>query len=124
MALNHKRMKLTIKEALEQGYTKCGYDSTEWQSLMEIEEMNPVDFEQQKIVLADKQSNYSSVDQDDVRGSLADIISYRRSDETNDDTSNVYDTIMSLDFTSTVTQINEALKAHPYWFMTKIELIP
>jgi len=118
-------MKLTIKEALEQGYIKCGYDEREWQSLMDIEDLSPDDFNNdKKIILADKESQSTLVDSEYLKDLLADNISSMHQDEIGDDTDSVYDSIKAIEFESTAVIINNTLSVHRYWNLTEIELIP
>lgn len=120
-------MKLTVKEALAQGYTKCGFDQTDWQTVMEIEDMSAVDFETPiltKIVVFSKESTHPDVSEERLKEIVADNVNDSWEDETGDDTNKVYDTIMSVDFSSIHKLLNDALSSHQCWFATDIELIP
>lgn len=121
-------MKLTVKEALEQEYTKCGYELQEWQSLYEVSDFdNPGEFEQhynRKMVLFSKDSYSPSIDADTIKDLLAEHIACNHADETGDDTDNVEDSVRELDFDPTAKMINEKLSKAVYWKATDIELIP
>lgn len=123
-----KTEQLTVKEALEQGYTKCGYAGTEWQSALDITELDESDFVKEdwrgELVLMSKQSSHPTFSVDQIKELLAETISERHSDETGDDTDNVYDTIMALDFTATADMIEKALSGCPFWWVTDIRLVP
>lgn len=120
--------KLTVKEALEQGYTKCGYELAEWQTLLEVSDFaNPAEFEEhwnKKMVLFSKNEYHPSIDADTIKELLAEHIAINHADETGDDTDNVEDSIKELDFEPTAKLINEKLQSVSYWTATNIQLIP
>lgn len=119
-------MKLTIKQALEQGYTKAGTDASGWQHLHDIEDLSPVDFEgRTKYFLADKEAQYHMREAKDLAEMVADRISDDYADETGcDDVHNILEQIKALDFSSINQQINMVMSEYPYWTLTKIELVP
>lgn len=119
-------MKLTIKEALEQGYTKVGTDASGWQSLYELSELSSVDFEgNTKYFLADKEAQYHLRNSKDLAEMVADRISDDFADETGrDDVNDIFEAIKTIDFTSVCQKINYVMTSHPYWALTKIQLIP
>jgi len=120
-------MKLTVKEALEQGYTKCGFDQTDWQTVMEISDMKSCDFETpmlSKLVVFSKESTCPDVSEQRLKEIIADQVSDNWSDETGDDTSSVFDKIMSVDFSEIHEKLTNALSEYQCWFATDIELIP
>lgn len=120
--------KLTVKEALEQGYTKCGYELAEWQTLQDVEDfLNPEEFEDwgnRKMVLFSKDSYSPSIDAETIKDLLAEHIACNHADETGDDTDNVEDSVRELDFESVAKMINEKLSTTSYWKATDIQLIP
>lgn len=117
--------KLTVKEALKQGYAYFGKDQGEFQHLHSIEVITEADFEDGPQMLAEKESYYSpSISPEEIAETLADIMSNQCGDETGDDTDDVYDTVKALDFTAAVNIINEALKHKKYYKLTTIQLIP
>lgn len=119
-------MKLTIKEALEQGYTKVGTDASGWQHLYDISDLSEVDFEDgAKYFLADKETQYHMRNSKDLAEMIADRISDDYADETGcDDVNGILEQIKSIDFSSVCQKINHVMSEYPYWHLTKIELIP
>lgn len=119
-------MKLTIKEAIEHGFTKCGTDSSGWQHLYNIDDLSPVDFEgKTKYFLADKEAQYHMRQTKDLAEMIADRISDDYADETGcDDVSGIFDQIKEIDFSSVNQKINYVMTQYPYWNLTKIQLVP
>lgn len=117
--------KLTVKEALEQGYVYFGKDNGEFQFVHRIECISEADFEDGPQLLAEKESYYSpSISPEEIAETLADVIWNQCGDETGDDTDDVYDIVKSLDFSAAANLINEALKGKKYYKLTNIQLIP
>lgn len=117
--------KLTVKEALEQGYIYFAKDQGEFQHLHRIEGITEADFEDGPQMLAEKDSYYTpAVSSEEIAETLADIVYSQCGDETGDDTDDVYDIVKSLDFTDAANRINEALKYKKYYKLTSIQLIP
>lgn len=119
-------MKLTIREALEQGYTKAGTDASGWQHLYDIEDLSSVDFEgKTKYFLADKEAQYHLRETKDLAEMIADRISDDYADETGcDDVNDILEQIKAIDFSSVNQKINYVMTQYPYWNLTKIELVP
>ena len=120
-------MKLTIKEALAQGFTKCGYEQTDWQMCMDIEDMTEQDFEdadRTRILLFSKESTCPDVSEGTIRDIIADQVSDRWADETGDDTDTVLEKIKAVDFSGIHKLLTEALSTHQCWFATDIQLVP
>lgn len=119
-------MKLTIKEALEQGYTKVGTDASGWQHLYELSDLSAVDFEgNTKYFLADKEAQYHLRNTKDLAEMIADRISDDFADETGcDDVDAIFQELKAIDFSAICQKINYVMTSHPYWTITKIQLIP
>lgn len=121
--------KLTVKEAIEQGYTHCGYDTGEWQHVRDITKLDPDDFsnEYRRLVLCDPRPSYTGISADDIREVLAERVQNIRQDETADDTDNCSDAVNEMELTPfrvLADAINEKLKSEPYYTLTDIELTP
>lgn len=120
--------KLTVKEALEQGFTKCGYEAQEWQSLWDVIDFsNSQEFDEhynRKMVLFSKDAYHPSIDADTIKDLLAEHIACNHADESGDDTDNVEDSVRDLDFESTAKMINDRLQSVDYWKATNIQLVP
>lgn len=118
--------KLTVKEALEQGYDKCGYDGTDFQHLMTISELNQEDFENNyrgKIVIASNEPNYVTIDKSEIMDFLTD----RYFDESPDD--DLADITACFDEETEkierfVNEINDIFRKKEWFYLTSIELIP
>jgi V8-like Glu-specific endopeptidase len=120
-------MQLTVKEALEQGYTKFGFDGREWQSALDLQtDIDADTFSGQsgKPLLFHKEEYHPGIDAESIKDLLADHIACNHYDETGDDTDNVEDAVRELDFESVAEMINEKLLSTTYYKLTDIELIP
>jgi len=118
--------KLTVKEALEQGYTKVGTKTNDWQSLVDLEDIKDFDSRETTFYLADKKSNSPSTSVEDIKELLVEHISVNHSDETGDDTDDVYDLLNAIElseFEPLVEKINKVLEAKTYHWLTDIQLI-
>lgn len=118
-------MKLTLKEAKEQGYTKVGTDAGGWQSLYDIDDLSAVDFEgNTKYFLASKETQYHFRNTKDLAEMIADRISDDFADETGcDDVQGIFEELKAIDFSAICQKINYVMTSHPYWTLTKIQLI-
>jgi len=118
-------MKLTIKEALEQGYQHCGYAGHDYQIVMQIDDLIPDDFysQQGKIMLFSKEF-ITPTCEENIKDFLADHVQEQWWDETSDDTNDVRDAIMAIDLSVISEKINDALKDKKYYTITDIELKP
>jgi len=115
---------LTIKEALSQGYTKCGDNKKEWQTLDDISELGKEDFVDRDIVLAEKESFSPSISEDKIKELLADYISDEWYERCPDDTDEVYNKVSEVDVTDVTKRINENLSDKKAWMLTSIKLTP
>src|SRR6266540_20008 len=117
--------KITVKEAINQGYRYYGQNKGEFQHLNSIDNMNDCDFECGPVYLAEKEAYYTpGISSKDITNALADIVSCQSHDETGDDTDDVYDIVKALNFTVTASLINAALVHKKYYKLTNIQLIP
>lgn len=117
--------KLTVKEALEQGYIYFGQDKGEFQHLHSIENISDADFELGPVMLTEKEPYHTpTISSEAIAELLADYVSCWNGDETGDDTDDVYEIVNGLDFTEAAKKINEALKNKKYYKLTNIQLIP
>lgn len=117
---------LTVKQALEQGYTHYGFKDREWQSVSKLhdnvfEELDEHEYEE--VVLFEKSFNVLHTSEQDVSEIIAESVSYNYSQECASDEDNVYSDIIDLDFSGIVKQINDKMKDHKYWMITDIKLV-
>jgi hypothetical protein len=115
--------KLTIKEALEQGYTLCGADKGEWTPLHKIESMTEFDFQEEKIMIAEKEYDSPTINANSIRDMIAESMESNWGNDTGDDTEQVYDEVMKLDFTQCAEMVNKALEGIKSYELSDIELI-
>ncbi len=116
---------LTVKEALEQGYTKYCFGSDGFQSLKDIIHVEKEHLEREDIRLINKESYHPlGISSKDIAELLAENLECNHSDDSGDDTNQVYDAIIELDFTEAENKITEALSKLNYYRATKIKLIP
>jgi len=116
--------KLSIKQALEQGYEFCGWANETYQRLKKIEDLDDSDFlpvDNDYLVLAEKEPFYAAVDAE----GLIEYCHDQYHDQTNDDDYDDSDDSIKeliLDFKELATKVNEKLKSKPHWRLTKIQL--
>lgn len=115
---------LTVKQALEQGYTLCGQDKGEWISLNNIEDMGHIDDFYDNTVIAEKEGISASVDADTLREYIADYAEDSWADETGDDRAMVYDAILEMDFSEIADKINKQIEHIKSYRLTDIKLVP
>lgn len=115
---------LTVKEALEQEYVYYVYNSDGYQALKYISDME-MDFNRDDIRLVNKEPYAPcGMDSKNIAETLAEIIEQNHIEDTGDDTEQVYDAIMGIDFSGTQKLIDEALSKINYYIATDIKLIP
>jgi hypothetical protein len=119
---------LTVKQAIEEGYTLCGFANKDWQSLIPLEDITDEYFKDSsyngKLVLAEKQSHSYLVDAETFRDLLADTVGENYRQECADDTDEIEELIKEVDFTEIVNTINEKISVKKWWILTNIELNP
>lgn len=115
---------LTVKEAIEQGYLYCGYDGEDFQHLFKIMEIDETYFERPKtVVLADKEAQHLNISAKDLRELITDNL--MDNSDFDDDTDIIPDYLeKEIDWEDLSAKINAVLKKRPYWYLTKIKLLP
>ena len=120
--------KLTVLEALEQGYTHCGWNDKDWQVLHKLEDMNQEDFndefESGELVLAAKDPKTTTITKEQIGETLAELMLDLHSQQCADDTDEVYDLVKELNFEQAAEMINKKLESKKYWDLTDIKLVP
>lgn len=117
-------MKLTVKEAIEQGFEYAGKKDTGWQNYDELTDLHPIDVESGNYYLASKEKTHPFIDEKSLLELITEDIDCRFCDETGCDDSTVSDALHGLDLTSLVKEINERLSVIWSSTLTDIELIP
>jgi hypothetical protein len=123
---------LTVKEAIEQGYTNWGHDSKDggFQRLGEVKDFTNSDFKDAvnygygDPVLAQKEPYYMSIDAEQLQELVADQI-MSRDDFKDDDLNTIPDALKEIDgWEEFAAKINDKMKELPYWYLTEIKLLP
>lgn len=120
-------MKLTLQEAIAQGYTQFLFKGEQFQSLSDLSDVQDIDYEKGiELVNKEPETITSYVDEAQIREWVAEQNECQHSDETGDDTEQVNDLLLELPlelFTPIVNAINEKLSTIGYYKSSGIELI-
>ena len=123
-----KTQTLTLKEAIEQGYTHCcyGHPSNGYQSLDDLSNITEQDVIESEIYLAGKHTfKPAGLTNEELKELIAEHIWVNHEDRTGDDTDTIYDAIKEIDFQDVSDRIEEVLKNHnTFRYITEIKLIP
>lgn len=118
---------LTLQEAIQEGYSAFIYANDGWQAIKMLNEYqldDDIDWTRDDIYLVQKEGqNPAGLSAEEIAEMLAENIQCSHSDETGDDTDDVYDAIKRLDFSDVSEKINEALAGIFYYRQTNIHLI-
>jgi len=118
--------KLTVKQALEQGYEYCAFNVQDWGHVIEITDLTPEDFEDERgYVLCDKQPTQYAISDSQIEDSIVEHIDCQ--DEFNDEDSELSGIALEGcdDLLKQLTdKINKNLSVKKFWFQTKIQLVP
>jgi len=117
---------LTIKQAIDEGYTKYGFASRDWQTTQDLhddifDEVEPEDWDD--IVLFEKESTTPSISAKEIAELLSDYIGDNDSEECMREDEQIYDAVKAIDFTDISEKINKAMESHKYWMLTDIKLV-
>lgn len=118
-------MELTVSQAIAQGYTLYGYADRDYQSLYNLADIQPQDFEYapQSLVLAGSEPQYMSIDGESIWDFVQDSV--LANSEICDDTDDIAALLKSeIDWEEIAQKINTALQKKPYYFLTQIKLVP
>lgn len=116
------KQQLTVKEALEQGYTSYGSED-EFNEIEDIDEDD--EFPHGAQLFSPIGSPLISVTNDQIREVISEWCAARISDYCNEQAAErAFNDLMKMDFSSTVDQINFHFKDKIYYRLTDIELIP
>lgn len=123
--------KLTVKQAKEQGFEYFGFDSESWQTLQNIDEIEPIDFER-KPYLFDTEEQKIGIDKDEVKECIASMVTdqyYDQSGNEDEGDAEMYEELLKVIPESALQHICEVLNEHfsnnhKWRKLTNIELIP
>ena len=117
---------LTVKEALEQGYTKYGFSYKEWQTTNDLHEdiFKEIEYcDMDHIVLFVKTTECPSISKELIAKVLPEYIGDNDSSEICREDDSVYKAVNEINFETTEMQINKVLEGFKYWRLTDIKLI-
>ena len=118
---------LTLKEALNQGYTHFifGHPSDGYQTTHELFEITQKEIDQGNLYLADKRCFApSGITNEEIKNLIANEIAVNHYDNTGDDTDTVYDAVREIDFSGVEQRIDEALqKLKSFRWITETKLV-
>lgn len=122
-----KQQTLTLKEALEQGYTYCcyGHPSNGYQSLYDLSTITQQDIEESEIYLAGKHTfRPRGITNEELKELIAEDIWRNHEENTGDDTYTIYDAIKEIDFQDVADRIDKVLNKHnTFRYITEIKLV-
>lgn len=120
--MSNELQQLTVKEAIEQGYTRYSADNTEYIYYLS-DVLEQPDFDQFEWILIDKEPTFLTVSPEEIYNDLAENFAINR--DVDDDNCDISDAIIeAVDWDTVAAQITEKLKEHPIYYPTKIKLIP
>jgi len=122
--------KLTIKEAIKEGYTLCGQDGEVWQTVIRIEDLTDneiirINSRGKKLVLADKTPRIHTISAKDLREYVID--DYYNNDNFSQDDSMEIEHLFQKElpiFEEFAIKLNAIFAKREVWTLTKIELVP
>lgn len=125
-----EQKKMTVSQALAEGYTHWGYDNGEFQHLSLLEDITDDDFKAGPafercgyIVLAQKEPYHLSITGKGICDIITDDICSQ--DNYKDDSGTIEDALHEMpEWNAFAEKINAVLKQHPYWYLTEIQLVP
>jgi hypothetical protein len=117
--------KLTLQQAIEQGYEYFVYPSDGYQSLKSLSEYSEdeINWKNNPTLCGKEPQHPGGMDAEELRDHLAGLISDNHASETGCDTDGVYDAIKEIDFTEIAEKIQEKLNGINFFWQSKIELI-
>lgn len=116
---------LTVKQAIEQGYTHFGRAGEDFQHLCQLDsvDVNGIGDDIYEYVLADSKAHHLSIDGDSIWDMVQDSV--MASSDFSDDTDAIPDALKEgVPWSEYADKINAVLQNHPYWYLTKIKLVP
>ena len=114
-------MKLTLEQAIKEGYKSFVYPSDGFQALKDLD--YDIDFDK-KPMLVEKESYHPlGMTAKDIAELIAENIEENHSSDSGDDTEEVYKAIMEIDFSEVEKMIDEKLSKLNYYRQSNVELI-
>lgn len=117
-------MKITIKEALAQGYEHAGRNTGGFQRYSQIKELQENELLEEEWFVVDKEKNHPGIDAESLKDLIVNHIDGDWYDRTHDDDSTIPDALHDLDATAWADEINKSLEVIWSSKLTKIQLVP
>jgi len=117
--------KLTVKEAIDQGYTKYGFEDVDDQTVNDLHDDVFDDIDKDDwdgFVLCEKEPTTPIIDKGFILEVLNDKI-IDANDEMLIDGYALSNSLESIDYTDILEKINKELSKFEYWFLTEIKLV-
>lgn len=124
------KSELTVKEAIEQGYTHWGIISQEWQTVQELDEgvfaeVEAMQENVEDVYLFHKKPDVSVIDEGDFKNHIVHFATDQYYDDTQrDDLEDVMNDLNKIDFSKIYEDVSKVLANHKFWRFTNIKLIP
>lgn len=117
--------KLTLQQAIEQGYEYFIYPSDGYQALSSLTDYSEDEIKWDKNpTLCKKEPQHpAGMDAEELKDHLADLIADNHASETGCDTDCVSDAIKEIDFTEIAEKIQEKLNGINFYWQSEIELV-
>lgn len=118
--------KMTIDEALKNGYTSYCYAEDGFQSLGDLSDPESINWSRKPELMEKEPYHPAGIGEEDLREMLADHIHDQHTSECDDDTDSVFDAVKSIDlkiFEPLVSAICEKLSTLKYYRSSGIELV-
>lgn len=115
--------KLTIEQAIAEGFEYAGKKDEGWQNYSELSDLHPEDIASGFYYLASKEKTHPSIDENALLDLIIEDIDCRFCDETGCDDSTVSDALHGLALTAIVKEINDSLRVIWSSKITDIQLI-
>lgn len=116
--------RLTKSQALSEGYTHYGYEDEGYQALHDLHDYSEFEPEYKTSLLAERDDISPSTSEVDLKSMVANYLADQWCDETFDDTNEVRDIILKLDFSDIAGKLNQALETKKYYKLSNILLVP
>lgn len=113
--------KLTIEQAIDQGYESFVYPEDGFQALKGLD--YDIDFDKKPMLVEKEPYHPSGISAKDIAELIAENLEENHSSDSGDDTEQVYDAIMEINFSEVEKMIDEKLSKLYYYRQSDVELI-
>lgn len=113
--------KLTLKQAIEEGYKSFVYPADGFQALKDLD--YDIDFDKKPMLVEKEHYHPSGMHAKHIAELIAENLEENHSSDSGDDTRQVYDAIMEIDFSDIEKVIDEKLSKLNYYRQSDVELI-